>query len=93
MSDQTTSPAPEEPKGTVHHTRMARADDCIEPSPSLKEAIKAKEELEKCKAENDRLRAASQLIMKSFAYPPGHGPEWYEAARLALLPAETPDHD
>lgn len=44
-------------------------------------------------SENNRLRAASQLIMKSFAYPPAHGPEWYEAARLALLPAETPDHD
>lgn len=137
MSDQTASPAPEEPKGTVHHMRMARAtdedmevgyaimsilgaidkeeypsakedspywfdeddfdhlqflhrilkeamdkapgclgrimgglsvflnpknnivdfaDDCIELSPGLKEAIKAKEELEKCKAENDRLR-------------------------------------
>lgn len=43
-------------------------------------------------SENNRLRAASQLIMKSFAYPPVHGPEWYEAARLALLPVETPDH-
>lgn len=32
------------------------ADDCIELSPSLKESIKAKEDLDKFKAENDRLR-------------------------------------
>lgn len=53
---------------------------------------KAIAERDRLQSENNRLRAASQLIMKSFAYPPVHGPEWYEAARLALLPAETPDH-
>ena len=30
------------------------------------------------------LLKASQLILSSFAYAPGKGPEWYEAARMAV---------
>lgn len=88
-------------------------DHCIALSPSLKEAIKAKEELDKIKVENNRLRAALERIEKWHGEFPDTGRQWddgeamsymacfgsdgerdymREAARLALLPAETPDH-
>jgi hypothetical protein len=34
------------------------------------------------------LLAASKLILRSFAYPPGRGPEWFEAARAAVVKAD-----
>lgn len=34
--------------------------------------------------QRDELLAVAELILKSFAYAPGKGPEWYEAARRAV---------
>lgn len=39
------------------------------------------------------LLEASALILKSFAYRPGEGPDWYEAARTAFAKATTPSAD
>lgn len=39
--------------------------------------------------QRDELLAASKLILRSFGYAPGKGPDWYEAARIAIAKAEA----